>query len=222
MKTNWKSLHQSVSGLVLSWLLFSLAYPAMADGTNPPLKNDGLSVSSSAHGKPENHADWLRIDGEGIINAPLHVVALFFKDVKKAIRMTPGLSDKIVLRKISETERIDYDHFKLPWPFKDRYLIYRAEQEYDTGQEILFTLNSIENYPYEDKGKIPGMVRESSFLLQSLSENPSRTKVTVSMRIDPNGWLPVWLLNRHTQKWSAKLLRNLQQDIRKYLARQAS
>jgi len=136
--------------------------------------------------------------------------------------MTPGLHAKSILRKISETKRIDYDHYKLMWPFKDRYLIYHAEQEYDTGQKILFTLNSIANYPYQDKDKILGTIQESSFLLQSLSDNLSKTKIIVSMRVNPKGWLPVWLLNMHSESWAKELLRNLQEDIQQYLASQAS
>ncbi len=194
----------------------------MADPENQSIKNDGDSVDASIPGKPENRGDWVRINGEGVIDAPIHIVVLFFKDVKKTIRMTPGLHDKIILQKISETNRVDYDHFKLLWPFKDRYLIYHAKQEYDTGQEILLTLNSIENYPYEDKNKILGIIRESSFLLQSLDGSHSRTKVTVSIRVDPMGWLPVWLLNFHTQNWSSELFKNLREDIQEYLANQSN
>lgn len=218
MNTNGKPCRKFLSGLFFSWLLFFPPFSAIAAPENPSIKNKGHAVDSTAFGQPENQGNWVRIDGEDIIDAPIHIVALFFKDVKKSIRMTPGLRNKVVLKQISDTERIDYDHFKLPWPFKDRYLIYHAKQEYDSGQEILFILNSITNYPYEDKDKILGIVHASSFRLRSLGENPARTRITVSMRINPNGWLPVWLLNLHTQKWADELFRNLQEDIQKYLA----
>lgn len=222
MKINWTPSNRFVVRLVFLWVLFSLPLPVVADQENPPLKNDEPSVSSSAPVKPESYAGWMRVDGEGIIDAPIHIVALFFKDVNKAKEMIPGLHTKTILRKISETKRIDYDHYKLIWPFKDRYLIYHVEQAYDTGQKILYTLNSTESFPHEDKDKILGTIRESSFLLQSLSETPSKTRITVSLRINPNGWLPVWLLNMHTKTWANKLIRNLQEDIQRYLASQAS
>lgn len=218
MKINWISRNRFAVGLVFLWVLFSLPLPVVADQNNLP----NSSVSSSDSIKQENYEGWMRIEGEGVIDAPIHVVALFFKDVKKTLKMTPGLHDKTILKKISETKRIDYDHYRLMWPFKDRYLIYQAEQAYDTGQKILFTLNSIENYPYEDKDKILGTIRESNFLLQSLSENPSQTKISVSMRINPNGWLPSWLLNMQSESWVNELLRNLEEDIQQYLANQAS
>jgi len=83
MKINWKSSNRFVFRLVFLWLLFSLPALAVAGQENPPLKKVGYSASSSAPEKPYDYAGWMRIDGEGIIDAPIHVVALFFKDVKK-------------------------------------------------------------------------------------------------------------------------------------------
>jgi len=164
--------------------------------------------------------DWVFIVDEGIIDAPLSIVEQHFKDVQKADAMVPGLQTKKILQQISNIERIDYDHYKLPWPFKDRYTIYRAKEENISRGEILFSLNSLENYPFEDKDKVAIRIRESSFLLKSLPEDETKTRVTIKLTLDPGGFLPTWLINLNSKTWSKDLFKNLQKNIRKERTRQ--
>ncbi len=163
---------------------------------------------------------WVIIENDAVIDAPVAAVAEFLKDVKKSVSITPGLRNKRILKDISATERIDFDHYKLAWPFKDRYLIYHARQEYDRGDEILLTLDSIDDYPFDGDGKIRGTIRKSHFLLTALKDDKSRTRVQVRMRVNPGGWLPTWFLNTQTKNWSGKLLSNLQRKIRNELAQE--
>jgi len=163
---------------------------------------------------------WVFIGGEGIIDAPLAIVMNHFKDVKKADSMIPGLKTKKILQQVSDSERIDYDHFEVPWPFSDRYTIYRARAKNVAGREILITMDSLENYPFEDKEKVPARIKESSFLLQSLPEDKSKTRVTIKLTVDPGGHLPVWLINLVSGSWSNKFFKNLQKNIIKEKARQ--
>ena len=131
--------------------------------------------------------------------------------------MTPGLKDKKILESFSETNRIDYDHFKLLWPFKDRFMIYRARKEYNHDDEILIKLDSVENYPYEEQDKVRGFIDNSSILLKSSKKDEFKTTVTIKMNISPGGWLPLWLLKLHTDSWTKELFKNLREDIQGYL-----
>ncbi len=181
---------------------------------------DSSAGDPEAEKKQQQTPVWVVIENQAVIDAPVAAVAEFLKDVQKSIAITPGLRNKVVLKDISSTERIDFDHYKLAWPFKDRYLIYHARQEYDRGDEILLTLDSIDDYPYDGGGKIRGTIRKSHFLLKALQDDPSRTLVEVRMRVNPGGWLPTWFLNTQTKNWSDKLLNNLQKKIQKEPARE--
>ena len=158
---------------------------------------------------------WVSINGQGVIDAPLSTVIDHFKDVNKADSMVPGLKTKKILTQVSDSERIDFDHFEVPWPFADRYTIYRARAKNIAGREILITLDSLENYPFEDNGKVPARIKESSFLLQSLPEDDSKTRVTIKLTVDPGGHLPVWLINLVSGSWSKKFFKNLRKNIKK-------
>ncbi|MDA1110806.1 MAG: hypothetical protein O3A78_13500 [Nitrospinae bacterium] len=133
--------------------------------------------------------------------------------------IVPGLKKKTILKQISETVRIDYDHFKLPKPFKDRVVVYQAKQEYDTGHEVLFTLNSMKNYPLEDEDKVRGVVKEGSLLLQSFEKDPTKTHLTVTMRVDPGGFIPVWLINFQLDNLTKDLFIRLKENIQKEISR---
>lgn len=165
----------------------------------------------------ENLDDWITMEDKTVIDAPIELVSLFFTDVQKTITMTPGLKRKRILESISDTNRIDYDHFKLIWPFKDRFMIYRARKEYLHGDEILITMDSVENYPYEEEDKVRSFIDNSSILLKPTGKDEFKTTVTIKMKISPGGWLPLWLLRLHTDSWTKELFKNLREDIKGYL-----
>jgi len=190
-----------VAGLGFSFLLCSLA---LATSTEQLDNADG---------------NWVFINGEDIIDAPLSIVKDHFKDIKKADSMVPGLKVKKILEQVSESERIDYDHYELPWPFKDRYTIYRSREKTVAGQETLITVNSIPNYPFEDKDKIIMQIKNSRFLLKSLPDDATKTRVTIEMTLDPGGFLPVWFLNLQAKQWSKGFFKNLRKNVRRELSR---
>lgn len=173
-----------------------------------------LALATASEQIDNDEGRWVSINDEGVIDAPLWIVMDHFKDVKKADAMIPGLIVKRILKQISETERIDYDHYKVPWPFADRYTIYHARTKNIAGREIFITMKSLDNYSFEENDKVLARVKKSSFLLQSLPEDESKTKVTIKLMIDPGGYLPIWLINLVAGSWSEDFFRNLRKHIR--------
>jgi hypothetical protein len=163
---------------------------------------------------------WVFITDEGVIDAPLSLVMDHFKDVNKADSMIPGLKTKKILKQVSDDERIDYDHFDVPWPFQDRYMVYRARAENIAGREILITLDPLDTIPVEENDKVHSRIKKSSFLLQSLPEDESKTRVTIKLTVDPGGYLPAWLINFVAESWSKELFSNLRKNIQREVVRQ--
>jgi hypothetical protein len=172
-------------------------------------------ATSSEQMESTDEGRWVFINGEGVIDAPLSIVEEHFRDVQKSDSMIPGLKIKKILKQVSASERIDYDHYGLPWPFKDRYTIYRARAKNVAEREILITLNSIDNYPFADNDKVPALIKESSFLLLSLPEDESKTRVTIKLKLNPGGYLPIWLINLNANNWAKKFFKNLRKNIKK-------
>ena len=202
--------------------VFLLSISMLAGAVDKPFETSPRSGGgdifiTSDENLGDSQEDWVTMEDKAVINAPIGLVALFFTDVKKTITMTPGLKRKRILRKVSDSNRIDYDHYKLIWPFDDRFMSYRARKEIHRKDEILITMNSVENFPYEERGKVRGFIDNSSILLKTSPQDEFKTTVTIKMNIDPGGWLPKWLVKFHTDSWTKELFKNLQEDIQGYL-----
>jgi len=170
--------------------------------------------------KYNDDGNWVHINGEGIIDAPLSIVLDHLKDVQKSEPTIPGLKLKKILQQISDNERIDYDHYELPWPFQDRYTIYRAREKIVSDWEILLTVSSLDNFPFEEKDKVALIIKKGTFRLESLPEDETKTKVIVKLTLDPGGFLPIWLINLNANSWSNDLFQNLRINTRSDVAKQ--
>ena len=182
--------------------------------------SDEMTFSTSVDDEEDEQEDWVTMEDKTVINAPIDLVSLFFTDVKKTITMTPGLKNKKILESISTNNRIDYDHYELMWPFQDRFMIYRARKDFNKKGQILIKINSVENYPYQEKDKVRSYIDNSSVLLKTSRKNPFKTMVKIKMNISPGGWLPKWLVKLHTDSWAKELLKNLREDVKAYLEKQ--
>jgi hypothetical protein len=200
-------------------LAFWLMQPAVAKATGDwDIKSqvDGITI----YNKRENNENLLSYKAEAVINAPLDIIFYFFKDVEKSVRFTPGTQEKRVLEELSDKDRIEYVLSKLPWPFKDRYLIYRAKETVHTGKEVLFTVNSVEGYPYKEEDRILGAIKNSRFLLKSMEADSSKTLVMAEVYLDPGGWLPHWFIELYTPNWAGRLLKQLKIQVEEYVVQQ--
>jgi hypothetical protein len=190
---------------------------------NSPKDNESPSEEmtfSTSVDNMDDQEDWVTMEDKTVIDAPIELVSLFFTDVKKTITMTPGLKNKKILESVSDNNRIDYDHYELMWPFQDRFMIYRAIKEFNDNGQILIKINSVQNYPYQERDKVRGYIDNSLVLLKTTRKNPFKTMVKIKMNISPGGWLPKWLVKFHTDSWSKELLKNLREDVKAYLDEQ--
>ena len=204
--------------LLLNISLFAHAIDNLDKDSQVP--NDEMTFSTSVDDLEDDEENWVTMEDKTVIDAPIELVSLFFTDVQKTITMTPGLKNKRILESISDNNRIDYDHYKLMWPFQDRFMIYRARKEFYKKDQILIKINSVENYPYQERDKVRGYINNSSVLLKTTKKNPFKTSVKIKMNVNPGGWLPKWLVKFHTGSWAKELLKNLREDVKAYLEEQ--
>lgn len=195
-------------------LALALTKPLFAeDGWLPVYDKHGIT----AYKKKNSQGGFLSSRGEAVIDAPLNIVALFGRDEKKALRILPRTTEKRVLEKLSPTERIDYDHIELVWPLSDRYLIYRVKEAFTSDKEILFTINSVKDFPFKDENKVLGAIKNGKIRMTSLEKEPSKTYVSVEIHLDPGGWVPGFLVERYIPDWSKDFLKSLKKNVRMYL-----
>lgn len=207
------------------FVVFLILTSLLATGISVPAEDKNWSLEDNPDAPvfknlEDPTGDWILLEGEIVVDAPIELVSWLFKDTRSSVKMTPGLKEKRILETLNETERIDYDHFKLIWPFKDRYMIYQAREEFNHENEVLFKLDSIEDYPYQDENMVQGFIKDSVIRFKTSETNEFQTHVSLKMKINPGGFLPRWFIRMYTDSWTEELFKNLQRDIRRYIKKQ--
>jgi hypothetical protein len=93
-----------------------------------------------------------------------------------------------------ETELTYHSTIHAPWPVDSRDAVIRMQFSYDSTQRQLVVSGT------NDPGRVPpqqGIVRvkESTSLWKITPVGPDRLRVDYTLRVDPGGTLPPWLIN---------------------------
>src|SRR5688572_3138069 len=89
-------------------------------------------------------SDIVALRGEGFIAAPITRVASVIVDRKRATEWIDRLVKTKVLREISETESINWNHIKTPTPLKDRDFVYKTILSTDPAKKkVLINYHSV-------------------------------------------------------------------------------
>jgi len=170
--------------------------------------NNGITVFS----KTTSAGQWVSTKGVGVVEAPIQKVLPYFTDIKKSQEITPRCDKKMILKTFSDKERIEYNHIRLIWPFKDRYLIYRSRELHLEGGKILLTAEDSQDYHYQESDKIRGKIRNGRFWFKSL--NSHQTRVSIETDLNAAGWLPRWILDLAAHDWVYNMIGNLREELR--------
>ena len=117
-----------------------------------------------------------------------------------------------LLKKISDSELIYYAQISAPFPLSDRDLVLHMKINQDSLPKILtVTIESMPDYipPVEDLVRVPSSF--STMTLIPLSE--SRLKITCSVRVDPGGQVPAWVVNMFSTQGPYETFKNLSEKM---------
>ena len=157
--------------------------------------------------------------GEGIVDAPMEKVASIIIDTTRGAEWINSLVLSKVVRNISDTEFIEYDHVGIPFPFdqviSDRDFISDVNVEYDTQTGWM----TVSYKPTTDPDAPPrkkytrGIV-DCEFKLVRMSM-PDQTYVEARVFTDPKGGIPKWLVNFFQQGWPQDTFEGLRNQAKK-------
>lgn len=163
--------------------------------------DNGLTIYWS---KVEN-SQVIAFRGEGIVNAPAEKVASVIIDASRGTEWINSLAESKVVRTISDTEFIEYDHAGIPFPFdsviSDRDFVSDVTIKFDRKTQWM----TISYKPIEDplappvKHRTRGTI-DCEFKMARMSM-PDQTYVQAKVFTDPKGNIPKWLVNFFQQGW---------------------
>ena len=155
------------------------------------------------------------VKGTGIVDAPVATVALVLLDDARAPEWVDSLAQARVVRMISRSEYIEYNHVSMPLVVSDREFVTKVSMRVDLEKRTV----EMRSVPSEDPGvkKNDSCVRGSLsafYVLESIDEG-KRTRLTVEVDADPKGSLPAWVVNFFQKDWSRDTIKGIRGQAKK-------
>ena len=157
--------------------------------------------------------------GEGIVDAPIEKVASIILDASRGTEWIDSLVSSKVVRDVSPTEFIEYDHVGIAFPFdqlmSDRDFVSHVYLECAPGTKRM----KVSYLPAEDElapplKKYTRGVMTCVFKMVPMSIE-SETYVEAEIHCDPKGGVPKWVVNFFQQGWPQTTFENLRRQAKK-------
>lgn len=157
------------------------------------------------------------VKGTGVVDAPVKQVALVLLDDAHAPDWVDSLAEAKVIRLVSPTEYIEYNHVSMPLVVSDREFVTRVTMQLDPAKKVV-TMKSVPAGDGEVK-KNDAFVRgqlSALYVLESI-ENGTKTRLSVEVDADPKGSLPAWVVNFFQKDWSRDTIKGIRAQSKKKL-----
>jgi hypothetical protein len=153
--------------------------------------------------------------GEGYINASIVRVASVITDSNRAPEWVDSLTESKIIRQISETETVHYDHIGTPFVLKDRDFVSDCKLEFDPAKKnITLRIHAVTDPLAPPTRYVRGELIHSSFALTSV-EHGSRTFVVAEIHADPKGSVAHWIVNLFQKRWPHNTITRLRAQVAK-------
>jgi hypothetical protein len=168
-------------------------------------------------------SDIVALRGEGFVAAPITRVASVLADRKRATEWIDRLAKTKVLRELSETESINWNHIKTPTPLKDRDFVFKTAITTDPAKrKVFFNYHSVtDSAAPETDHYVRGHFKSGKFELtmaERTNKDGSKTQGTIVVAevvVDPRGSVPKFIVNMVQKSWPHKTLTALRKQVAK-------
>ncbi|HET8881949.1 MAG TPA: START domain-containing protein [Solimonas sp.] len=190
------------------WTATALATDLGATAWTLTQDRDGIQIfTARVSGSP-----LLAVKGVGLINAPADRVVALLRDVPARPSWDPTCASASVLRTLPDGGQIIYLHSRLPWPAKDRDVVFRALWSISPDSGVTSMRADVatgELPPRKDRLRIV-----SGYNTWVVSpDGQGQSEVATEVHLDPGGQLPKWLLNHLSNEVPFDVLRGLRAAV---------
>jgi hypothetical protein len=171
--------------------------------------SDGIQIFE----KESSASGLIEFRGNGVVEAPLPLVATVIFDTDRRREWIKGLAESRILRWEGKDDYIEYDHIDMPTFFADRDFVSRIQVHFDRpGKELVFHYQPSDDPSAPHTDYLRGEMLNMTFHLSSI-EHDTKTRVDAEFLCDPKGWIPKWLVNFFLKDWPKITFRNLRKEV---------
>ena len=205
-------------GAFAPWVLVALWAPALANAGAPAASDwqklgeeDGVSV----YGRDVVGVSLLAMRGEGLVNAPILRVASVLIDTSRAHEWVDSVAETRTLRKLSDTEYVQWNHVTTPWVLKDRDFVFSTKLELNPhALQLALNYHSVIDRAAPRTDYVRGQFIYGKFVLTSL-DGGRKTRVLAELLCDPKGSVAKWMVNLVQRDWPHSTIQRLRRQVAK-------
>ena len=191
--------------------------PASSSRTAPPVAWEKIGEKDGivAYRREVPGSPLIAVKGEGVVDASIIRVASVLVDTSRATEWIDRLVESRVVREVSETETVHYDHIGTPVVMKDRDFVTRAKLEFDNiGKKVTVNMRSTTDPLAPPTDFVRGEIMQSYFILTSI-EHGTKTHISVEVHADPKGSIAKWIVNMFQKSWPHNTISRLRTQVAK-------
>lgn len=173
--------------------------------------NNGIKIWTKTY----NERGIKQFKAETTYNANIQTVVAALMDVEGSSKWYDMVSKVTVLKRFSKTEAIYRIDFNFPAFTTDRYSTVKASIRKDEATGDYLVKTKYEPYKIEaDKSKVFVDNIESEWRITAIDDQ--HTKVYHAAFMDPNGSIPVWMINTSVTSGPVSTLTELKKVLNRY------
>ncbi len=189
--------------------------PARGDDRAPGWEKIGEDDGITVYRREVAGSPVIAFKGEGIIDASILRVASILVDTTRATEWIDSLVEERTIRRVSETEYIEYDHMGTPFVMKDRDFVIDCKLDLDAAQKkATVRFHSVTDSLAPATSYVRGELISSSFALTAL-ERGTKTRMVAEIHCDPKGSVAKWIVNWFQKGWPHNTIMSLRAQAAK-------
>lgn len=195
--------------------LWASVLASAAGPAQPPwqklAEEDGIAV----YGREIAGVSLLAMRGEGVVNAPILRVASVLVDTARAHEWVDSVAETRTLRKLSDTEYVQWNHVTTPWVLKDRDFVFTTKLELDPKtKQVTLNYHSVSDPAAPKTDYVRGQFIYGKFVLTSI-DGGRKTRVLAELLCDPKGSVAKWMVNLVQKDWPHSTIQRLRRQVAK-------
>ncbi|HEY6901537.1 MAG TPA: START domain-containing protein [Puia sp.] len=148
------------------------------------------------------------------LDATLSQLVAVILDVNTGAEWVYSTKTSVLLKQISPSELLYYSEVSIPWPASNRDFIARLKAVQDTHTRVVTIYGPTEpGYIPAKKDIVRVQKSEGKWVITPLAKG--RVRVDYTLKADPGGSLPAWLVNMFVTKGPHESFLKLKEQLKK-------
>jgi len=205
------------------WMCCAICLPVHSHAATPSFDSIGWTELDKVHDiavytRPYEGSTYPEVRASGTVCATLPQLVAFVEDVAAFEQWIPDTAEARLLDRPTPRTQIYYIRTSMPWPVKDRDMIYRLSETTafrhgwptDSSPAISVAIEGLPEYlPVDTHAmRMKGVSGRWTF-----DQTGDRTRIDLDMHIEPGGGVPAWLARQRIVGTPTRMLANLKEHF---------